>query len=54
MTEKQYIERRAATISRIYRHADPFANGNPKFPRCLAADKRELKRLDEEYELQCK
>ena len=54
MTEEQYTDRRAAIIRRIYLHSATFSNGSYKFPRCLAADKRELKKLDEEHKLQGK
>lgn len=50
MTEEQYIRRRAAIMDKIYRHEDAFANGRPKYPRCLKADMEELRRLDEEWE----
>jgi len=52
MTEEQYTQRRAVIIGRIYLHSKTFSNGSPKFPRCLAADKKELEKLDREYELQ--
>lgn len=49
MTEKQYNERRAAIMRRVYIHEDTFADGRPKFPNCLKADLRDLKKLDEQY-----
>lgn len=50
MTEQQYEERRAMIMARIYRHEDTFADGRPKFPRCLKADINELKKLDQEWQ----
>lgn len=49
MTEQIYNQRRAAIISRIYRHNKTFSNGRAVFPRCLAADYRELEKLDREW-----
>lgn len=49
MTEEQYLNRRNAILAKMYRHEDTFADGRPKYPRCLAADMRELKALDEEW-----
>ena len=36
-------------MQRIYRHEDKFANGSPKYPRCLRADIQELQKLEEEW-----
>lgn len=49
MTEAIYNQRRAAIISRIYRHERTLSNGRAVFPRCLAADYRELEKLDREW-----
>ncbi len=49
MTEEQYINRRNAILMKMYQHEDKFADGRPKFPRCLKAVKRALKALDEEW-----
>lgn len=49
MTEKQYEERRAAIMRRVYQHEDKLANGKPKFPMCLKADLRDLQALEKEW-----
>jgi len=49
MTEEQYQHRRHVIMQRIYRHEDKFANGSPKYPRCLRADIQELQKLEEEW-----
>jgi hypothetical protein len=49
MTEEQYEERRQMIMARIYRHEDTFADGRPKFPRCLKADMRDLQQLEKEW-----
>ena len=50
MTEEIYTRRRAAIISRILLHDKKFSDGRPMFPKCLAADYRELDKLDKEWE----
>jgi hypothetical protein len=52
MTEKQYEERRAAIMRKVYQNSVTFADNRPKFPRCLKADMRELKKLEQEWTLE--
>lgn len=54
MTEEQYYDMRNAIMERIYRHEDKFADGRPKFPRCLRADMRDLEKLEKEWRAQWK
>ena len=49
MTEQQYKTRRLTIEQKIYLHSRTNSSGKPVFPRCLAADYRELEKLDEEY-----
>lgn len=49
MTEKDYEDRRAAIMRRVYQHSETFANRKPKFPLCLKADMRELDKLEQEW-----
>lgn len=50
MNEETYYRIRAGILSRIYAHSRRTAKGTLLYPRSLAADKRELERLDREYE----
>ena len=50
MKEEIYTRRRAAIISRILLHDKKFSDGRPMFPKCLAANYRELEKLDKEWE----
>lgn len=52
MTEEQYNQRHAIIMAKIYRHSEAMSNGSPKFPRCLKADMRELKKLEQEWILE--
>ena len=52
MTEDQYNQRHAIIMAKIYRHSEAMSNGSPKFPRCLKADIRELKKLEQEWILE--
>ena len=49
MTEAQYQARRTAIMLRISRHDKRLSDGRYLYPRCLAADYRELDKLDKEY-----
>lgn len=49
MTEEQYEKRHAMIMARIHRHSEALADGRPKFPRCLASDMSELKKLEQEW-----
>ena len=49
MTEKDYEERRAAIMRRVYQHSETFADRRPKFSRCLKYDMRELDKLEKEW-----
>ena len=51
MTESQYNTSRAEIIVRILRHEKQLSDGRYIFPRCLAADYRELDKLDRQWEL---
>lgn len=46
MTDEAYNRSRAEIIVRILRHEKRLADGRYIFPRCLAADYRELDKLD--------
>lgn len=51
MTDEAYNRSRAEIIVRIMRHEKQLADGRYIFPRCLAADYRELDKLDKQWEL---
>ena len=50
MTEEQYQRRKAMLLARIMRHEKRLANGRYAYPKSLAADYRELNKLNKEYE----
>ena len=50
MTENQYQTSRAEIIVRIIRHEKQRFDGKYIFPRCLAADYRELDKLDKQWQ----
>jgi hypothetical protein len=50
MTEEAYMRRRAVIEARIIRHERRLADGRHAYPKCLAADYRELEKLNREYE----
>lgn len=49
MTQDYYTQRREAILLRIQRHSRLLSDGRLAFPRSLAADKRQLKKLENEY-----
>ena len=52
MTDEAYNRSRAEIIVRIIRHEKRLADGRYIFPRCLAADYRELDKLDKLWQYQ--
>ena len=52
MTEKQYEERKAAIMRKVYQNSVTFADNRPIFPRNLKAAKRELDKLEQEWTLE--
>lgn len=48
MTDSQYETSRAEILVHIMRHNKKLYNGRYAFPRCLAADYRELDKLEKQ------
>lgn len=52
MNEQQYNTIRANIVVRILNHERKLYDGRYIFPRCLAADYRELNKLDKQWQTQ--